>query len=191
MQTPLELTFRNMEHTDEVEELVRERARRLDGIFGRITSCHVYVTAPHQRHKTGNRYEVHIELRVPGGELVVNNKPGTFPAHEHVRVAVRDAFKAMEDRLKDWAQKNRDEVKVHEGALQGRIAEINHAEGYGQILATDNRLIYFHRNAVVDGRFEELKRQDPVELVVRADESEIGPQASTVRAIGPMEYDPA
>lgn len=190
METPLELTFTNMEGSERLEALVREKATRLDKFFDGITSCHVYVKAPHQRHNKGNLHAVRIEVRVPGDELFVDSGKGDAPAHEHPEVAIRDAFSAMERQLKQWKDKIGGDVKTHEGALQGKIVEINHDDGYGQIIATDNRLIYFHRNSVVDGNFEDLQPRDKVELVVQTGESEIGPQASTVRPIGAMKYDP-
>ncbi|WP_101069169.1 HPF/RaiA family ribosome-associated protein [Roseovarius salinarum] len=190
METPLELTFTGMEPTEPLKELVHEKAARLDKFHSRITSCHVYVTAPHQRQKKGNLYGVHIEVRVPGDELFVDSTKGDEPAHEHPEVAIRDAFAAMERRLKAHKQVASDEVKQHDGPLQGKVVEINHDEGYGQIIATDNRLIYFHRNAVVDGDFDQMQQRDTVELVVQTGESEIGPQASTVRPISTLKYNP-
>jgi len=190
METPLELSFVNMEGSDKLERLVREKAGRLDKLLDRITSCHVYVKFPHQSHRKGNLYAVHIELRVPGDELFVDSGKHDKPEHEHAEVAIRDAFEAMERQLKQWKQKAGDEVKAHDGPLQGKIVEIHHDRDFGQIIATDNRLIYFHRNSVVKGDFDEMRPRDPVELVVQTGESEIGPQASTVRLIGPMEYDP-
>ncbi|SEP27831.1 'Cold-shock' DNA-binding domain-containing protein, partial [Salinihabitans flavidus] len=82
------------------------------------------------------------------------------------------------------------DVKHHDAPLQGKIVEIRHDQGYGQIIATDNRLIYFHENSVVDGKFADLAQGDPVEMVVQSKESAIGPQASTVRPISGLEYDP-
>jgi len=191
METPLELTFTKMQASEKLEALVREKADRLENLFEGITSCHVYVKAPHQSKQKGNLYGVHIEVRVPGDELFVDSGKGDAPAHEHPEVAIRDAFSAMERQLKQWKQRAGGDVKTHEGSLQGKIVEINHDEGYGQIIATDNRLIYFHRNSVVDGSFEDLQQRDTVELVVQTDESEIGPQASTVRPISAMKYDPS
>lgn len=190
MQTPLQLTFKHMEPSEDIEALVHERAARMEKFFDGITSCHVYVRAPHKSQRTGNLYEVSIEVRVPGDELVVHHRKGDVAQHEHIKVAVRDAFSVMERQLRRFKQKLGGDVKVHEGALQGRVAEINHDEGFGQILATDHRLIYFHRNSVVDGSFDDLQPEDAVELVVQTDESEIGPQASTVRPIGGLKYAP-
>lgn len=190
METPLELSFADMAPDPDLAALVREKVGHLDSLSDRITSCHVYVRAPHQSQRSGNLYGVRIELRVPGTELFVDSGKGDAPAHEHPQVAIRDAFHAIERQLIRWKEKAAHDVKTHAGPLQGRIAEIDHAKGYGQIIATDQRLIYFHRNAVVDGDFDALRPRDTVELVVQTGESEIGPQASTVRPIGAMKYDP-
>jgi ribosomal subunit interface protein len=189
METPLELSFKNLQPSEFVEGLVRERVGRLERLHNRITSCHVFIEAPHKRHRKGNRFEITLEVRVPGTELAVASKPGDINAHDDINVAIRDAFNAMERQLKRWKQKIGGDVKVHEGNLQGRIAEIDHDQGFGQILATDGRLVYFHQNSVVGGDFRELGPEDPVELVVQADESEIGPQASTVRPIRATQFE--
>jgi ribosomal subunit interface protein len=188
MEAPLELSFKNMDTSPFVEELIREKVDRLERIFGRITSCHVYVEAPHKFHRKGNHYEIRIEVRVPGTELAVNNNPGDVNAHEEINVAIRDAFNAMERQLKKWKKKASGKVKVHEGALQGRIAEIDYERGFGQISTTDGRLIYFHQNSVVDGEFKELGKDDAVELVVQTKESDVGPQASSVRPISSIKF---
>lgn len=188
-QTSLEMAFRNMKPRESAEDRIRERLSKLEKIYEGITSCHVYVQAPHRHHSKGNRYEVHIEARVPGTELIVNEKPGDVRSHEDLFIAIRDAFDALERQLKKWKRQRRGEVKMHETAVQGRIAEI-HAKGHGHIATTDGRLIYFHKNSVLEDRFDELGEGDPVELVVRYGESDKGPQASTVRPIGRMRLDP-
>lgn len=190
MQTPLEIAFKHVEPTDEIKELVHEKVSHLETFYDGITSCHVYIRAPHQSQRKGNLFEVTIEVRVPGDELVVHHNQNDVPEHEHLRVAIRDAFAAMAIELKRWKGQIRGEVKAHDGPLQGKIVEIHHDRDFGQIIATDNRLIYFHRNSVVDGSFDELEPRDEVELVVQTGESGIGPQASTVRKIGALQYDP-
>lgn len=189
METPVEIAFTDMDPSDEINTLILEKVDHLDQLYGGITSCHVYVKAPHQSQRKGNLYEITIEVRIPGNELVVRSQ-NDAPEHEHLRVAVRDAFRAMERKLERWKERHRGEVKRHEGPLQGTIVEIDLDRDFGQIIATDHRLIYFHRNSVVDGNFDDLRLRDPVELVVQTGESEIGPQASTVRRINRMEFDP-
>lgn len=113
MEIPVQLSFRNMDPSDAVEANIREKADKLERYFDRIISCRVVVEAPHRRHGKGKLYEVHIDVTVPGKELVVNHSGPKNHAHEDVYVAVRDAFNAMGRQLEDHARKVRGEVKTH------------------------------------------------------------------------------
>lgn len=190
MQIPLECSFTNVEASEDIERLIREKVDQLERHHGGINSCRVHVRAPHNRQRKGNLYEVSIEVRVSGADVSVHPHQGDAPEHEHLPVAIRHAFATMEKRLESLKQKARGDVKEHEEMLQGKVAEISYTKGFGQILATDHRLIYFHKNSVVDGAFENLNTGDPVELVVQTEESGTGPQASTVRPIGALQYVP-
>ena len=189
METPLQISFKNMDRSEFVEKAIREKMDKLELVYDGVTSCHVYVDAPHKQHRKGNHYEIRIEVHVPGTDLVVSNKPGDASKHEDIYVALRDAFNAMGRQLKRRRRKITGEVKTHEGPPQGRVVEINHEKGYGQIIAADGQLIYFHANSVVGGNFIDLKHRDPVELVIQTKESDIGPQASTVRPISETKFE--
>jgi len=106
MQTPLQISFRGMEASPALEERIRERADRLDRLHDRITSCHVTVEAPHQHHHKGHVFDVRIDIRVPGAELVTHREDTHNHAHEDVYVAVRDAFDTAERRLEEHARKH-------------------------------------------------------------------------------------
>jgi ribosomal subunit interface protein len=117
MQTPLEIAFVDTATSPAAETRIRERVSRLERHFGAITSCHVFVAAPHQHHRKGNQFEVRIELRVPGAELAISNNPGDSSAHEDIYVAIRDAFDALERQLEEWKRRVRGEVKTHGEAV--------------------------------------------------------------------------
>ena len=53
MQTPLQITFRDMESSAAVEENIREKAGRLEQFYDQIMSCRVMVEAPHGHHHQG------------------------------------------------------------------------------------------------------------------------------------------
>lgn len=187
MQTPIQIRFTNIDRSEAVETVIRARAERLPKFASGITSCHVYVEDTSHRRK-GNRYKVRVEVRVPGAEIAVNAKPGDIRAHDDILVAVRDAFDAMERRLKRRKPNPLAASSGRATPLQGRVAELHAEERFGQIEARDGRLVYFHANSVVNDDFARLGVGDTVELVVQEDESEKGPQASTVRRIGPMKF---
>jgi ribosomal subunit interface protein len=190
MQVPVRIDFQNMDQSEAVIARIRERIGRLERHFDRMTGCNVTVQAPHHHHHKGNTYQVRIVMHVPGGELAVSRDPGTQPAHADVFVAVRDAFDAAERRLIQHVARQRGEVKTHETPLQGRVARLFPDDGYGFVAATDGREIYFHRNSVIDDGFDALTVGQAVQLAVAEDESDAGPQATTVRPIGSLRLQP-
>ncbi|MCA9653308.1 MAG: ribosome-associated translation inhibitor RaiA [Myxococcales bacterium] len=105
MKLPLEITFRNVARTDDIEERIRSKAAKLDRFYDRITGCRVVVEAPHNHHNKGNQYQVHIELSVPGADLVVNLDKGK-PEHADLGVALRDAFNAAQRQLQAFAERS-------------------------------------------------------------------------------------
>jgi len=105
MKLPLEITFRNVERTPEVEEKIRAKAAKLDRFYDRITGCRVVVEAPHKHQTKGNSYHIRIEVSVPGDELIVNRDPPN-PDHEDLGVALRDAFAAAQRQVQSYAAKS-------------------------------------------------------------------------------------
>ncbi len=184
MQLLLQVNFRNMDPSPAVEAKIRERAAKLDRFADRIMSCHVVVEAPNRRGHKGKLYHVRIDMTVPGGEIVVNREAPENHAHEDIYVAVRDAFNAAARQLEDHARRQRGDVKSHETPLHGKVSRVFLAEDYGFITAADGREVYFHRNSVVEGSFDDLAEGSEVRLVVAENDGEKGPQASTVRPIG-------
>ena len=182
MQLPVQITFRNMGHSDAVEARVRERAEKLDRFSDNIMSCRVVVEAPHKHQHKGGIYVVHIDLTLPNKEVTVSRAPGLNHAHEDVYVAIRDAFDAAQRQLEDHERRRRGDVKAHEVAPHGRIVELLPAQDYGWIESSDGRSIYFHRNSVMEADFDELK----VGALVHFSEEmgDNGPQATTVHVEG-------
>lgn len=106
MELPLQITARGFELTAAIEEAVRKKAGKLDHLAERIVACRVVIERPPAHHHKGAPFNVHIDLTVPGAELVVKHEP-----HEDMYVAVRDAFEAARrqllahyDRIQDRAR---------------------------------------------------------------------------------------
>lgn len=184
MDIPLQVSFRNMDHSDAVEAKVRERAVKLEKFFGHLTSCRVMVEAPDRHHRKGKLFHVRIDLGVPGKELVVSRHPKSKQAHEDVYVAVRDAFDAARRQLEDHVRRIEGRVKSHEVPAHGKVARMFPDDGYGFIESADGQEIYFHRNSVLRGAFDKLEIGDEVRIVVAERESAEGSQASTVDPLG-------
>ncbi len=115
MQIPLQITIRDVEHSEALEAHIRDKVNKLEEFFENIMSCRVVVEMPHKHHHQGKQFNVRIDISVPGSEIVVNHDN-----HEDVYVALRDAFDAAKRRLEDYARKIRGNVKVHAPKRPGK-----------------------------------------------------------------------
>ncbi|MEY4167813.1 MAG: hypothetical protein RIR52_1637 [Acidobacteriota bacterium] len=198
MNLPIQVTFRNIKHSEAVDAYIREEAAKLDELFDQIISCRVVVEIPHQHHDRGNPFQIRINIEVPGSSIVVNHQP-SLHGHEvdikveqrakvlelegrqkDIYVAMSDTFKVARRQLQDYVRRHRREVKLHEERPEARVARIFPGEGYGFLQTLDGREIYFHRNSVLNGGFEQLSVGTPVHFA--EERGEMGPQASTVKA---------
>ena len=184
MQVPLQITFRHMDSSEAVAARIRERVAELERFFDRITSCRVVVECRHPRRQQGNLFQVRVDLKVPGREIVVGRDPAAHHAHEDVYIALRDSFDASRRLLEDHIRERRGDVKVHAVPDHGRITRILPEQNCGFILSADGNEIYFHRNSVTNGGFDKLGVGDQVRFVAQHSESVEGPQASTVVPLG-------
>src|SRR5450759_1390246 len=74
MQLPLTVTFHGMSRSDWIEDDIRKRAAKLETYCPDIMSCRVVVSIPHRHHETGNRFNLRIDLTVPGDEIAVSRE---------------------------------------------------------------------------------------------------------------------
>ena len=182
MQVPLEITFRGMDRSEAVEAEIRRHVDSLEHFCDRITSCHVTIELPHRHKRQGKIFEVKILVMVPRRELVVSHRPGRDETHTDAYIAIRHAFKAMRRELEDYVREIRGDVKSHEASPHGKVSELFPMEDYGFIKTPDGRRVYFHRNSVLDGRFDEMDLDSEVSFAEEMGDK--GPQASTVRLVG-------
>ncbi len=173
MRVPLEISTRNIELTDDMEDLIREKARKLDTFYDQIIGCRVVAEVPHRSRQSGVSYQIRIDMTVPGGELIVNREP-----HENLHVAITKAFDTAIRQLKEYAAKQRGDVKVHVEKPLGHVSKIFHEEGYGFIATPEGREVYFHRNSVLNVKFEDLEVGTTVSYVEGVGDK--GAMASTV-----------
>lgn len=160
MQIPLQISYRGMQSSAAIDAAVREKAAKLEQFHARIMSCRVVIEQPGRHQQQGKQFVVHIDLKVPGGEIAVNRDH-----HEDVYVALRDAFDAARRKLEDFAREQRGDVKHHEPTQSGTVARIVAEEGYGFIATADGRELYFSRDNVVTPPFEHLTSGTEVHFI--------------------------
>ena len=117
MQTPLQLTFRSMAHSDALATHLQLRVDQLDHLFNGIISCHIVVELDGHHHRHGDRYRFSINIGLPGHELLVNHTPHEDRDLENAYAAADRAFDEAERQLADWMGRRRErrhEVGTHQ-----------------------------------------------------------------------------
>src|SRR5258708_25364495 len=124
MQLPLQITFRDMEHSDPVEQYVRTKAAKLDTFDARIMSCRVAIEMPHRHAQHGEHFRVRIDITVPGGEIVASRAPEADHTYEDLYAAVDAAFDDAARLVQAFVRRQRGDVKPHDRARHGRASKL-------------------------------------------------------------------
>jgi cold shock CspA family protein/ribosome-associated translation inhibitor RaiA len=187
METEPEVTFHNMRTSEAVKADILKRIAKLEKFYGRLTFCRVSIEARTKQHRKGNIYDVHIEMRAPGGHLAVSRAPHHVKerrAHPTIRTSIIEAFDAAEAQLRSFNRKQHGEVKVHAAPVHGQVSELFPDREYGFILTNEGARLYFHRNSLMNGDFDKLQRGDEVHFV--EGDGDTGPTAVKVWPVKAM-----
>jgi cold shock CspA family protein len=186
MQKPLQITFKDLERSDSLEALVRERAERLERFHPAIVGCRVVIEAPY-RTAEGTRppLGLTVEVEVPGRPLIVAKAAAErHDAKGGQGTVVSRAFEAAQRQLQDSVQVQKAEVKQHDNhGSTGQVLRLFPEQSYGFIEVPGAPDLYFTRNAVVGGDFDDLVPGTLVHVTVATTEGPMGPQASSVRLL--------
>ena len=187
MQIQPEIAFHNIDSSEDAQAMIQDHIDRLERIYDRMTTCRVRVDQRNQNQNGTIPPVVHIEISVPGSkDIVVSHEPGhlqrKFQAPD-LHNAIHEAFRIAEQRLSKYKDKLTDKtsVQTHEAALEfvGQVAELQPDKDFGFLMTKEGGLLYFHRNSVLTGNFDNLRRGDDVTYVEEMGDT--GPTASKVR----------
>jgi len=106
----VKITYRGLEKTEEIDDLVTDYSARLEKFCDHINRCDVAIEQPNHAHHKGNPYRVRIDVTVSRGhELVAEETQKDNGAHEPLTKVIHDAFKTMERQLRHLVEKQRHE----------------------------------------------------------------------------------
>ena len=110
MQLPVNITYRGIEKSDQIDNLVMSYAARLDKFCDHINRCDVAIEQTNKTHHKGNPYRCRIDVTVrPRHELVSDEEQMDNGSHEPLNKVIHDAFKTMERQLRHLVEKQRRE----------------------------------------------------------------------------------
>jgi cold shock CspA family protein len=184
MIVPLEIAFKGIEHTDEIDALIREEADKLERACHYMSSCRVIVEKRQQHQEIGNPFRVRIDMTVPPGhELVVKREPSKGDMHDPLEIVIKHAFNAAARQLRKLVEQQRGTVKNHpDQQVIAVVHKLFPEEGYGFLRTVDTQdEIYFHRNSVLHDDFDRLAIGTGVRYA--AEQGEKGLQATSVQIV--------
>ncbi len=174
MQTPLQITTRDVPHSEALDAQIRDKLAKLELFYPHIMGCKVMVELPHKHKHQGRLFSVRLDITVPGGELVVNRE-----AHGDVYVVLRDAFDAAKRQIEDYGSRQRRETKTHMPVLHGKVTRLMTVAGYGFIETADGRELYFDATNLANGDFDKLQVGGDVRFV-----EDIGAEGRQAKRVG-------
>jgi ribosome-associated translation inhibitor RaiA len=186
MQVPLEISFHNMNSSDWAEQEIRSRVADLESIYDRLVSCRVRVDQRATNVNDSIPPVVRIEMGIPGRkDIVVAHEPDRLQQRYQrpdLHNAINEAFRIAERQLREYKDKLKDYTKVlrHEAGQQslGQVAELFPDRDHGFLLTKEGGLLYFHRNSMLSGDFEDLALREEVYYVEEVGDT--GPIATKV-----------
>jgi len=114
MQLPVKLSYRGLEKSDQIDNLILDYSARLERFCDHINRCDVAIEQTNHNHNKGNPYRCRIDVTVaPRHELVADEKQTDNGTHELLKKVIHDAFKTMERELRRVVEKQRREIKTH------------------------------------------------------------------------------
>jgi cold shock CspA family protein/ribosome-associated translation inhibitor RaiA len=164
------------------EDTIREKAALLETFAHKITSCRIVIEPSGKHRQHGNQFQAHIDITLPGGEIVSTREPDAHKEYDDLQIAIRDAFNAVVRQLEDYVRVRRGDVKGSVRSPHGRVSKLFKEQGYGFLRTRDDREIYFHCNSVLHDAFDQLELG--AEVAFAEEQGDSGPQASTVRVVG-------
>jgi cold shock CspA family protein len=199
MLIPPTITFRQLPRVPALEADIRARLVRLERYCPMLIGARVLVEPAGRHHRTGSRFHVRIDLKVPDVDIAVSHEASVRPtaravaasrwhkedepavANRWLGVAIREAFSVARRRLQDYVRARRRDVKTHAPRPMGRVVRLVPSRSYGILETSDGREVYFHRRSVLNDGFALLRVGSRVAFAEEAGRK--GPQASTVRRV--------
>jgi cold shock CspA family protein/ribosome-associated translation inhibitor RaiA len=184
MQGPVEITFKDIKKTSELEDLINQKIAKLERICNYMISCRVIVERPQTYPDRGNPHRVRIDIKVPPAhEIVAKQSASEGDMHDPLQTVIIKTFNAAERQLKELTDRQHRETKTHPNQqVTGIVDKLFPDRGYGFIKTIDtNRDVYFHRNSVLHDDFDRLQIGTGVRFT--SETGEKGLQASSVAIV--------
>lgn len=142
-----------------------------------------------QTHGQKTVAEIRVELNYPGGKAV-GKRSGEYPSPIGQRsfdTAMTQAFHAAASQIKNHFRKihPQDDAVLDHQPQHGLVRRLNPTDRNGFVEMPDGTSLFF-AEAVLQGDFDALRDGNEVVAKVAGRDGPYGPQASSVKPLGPL-----
>ncbi len=106
----LEISFRDIDHSDAIEQHIRDKADKLTSTFDDITGIRAVVALPHNHSNKGKLAHVSVEVGLPGETVAITHDQHDQADHEDMYLAIRHAFDKAQRKIR----------KIHERRIDSK-----------------------------------------------------------------------
>ncbi len=118
MAAQLQITVRDMPHSEALELRIRQKVVALQRLHDRIVACKVVIEAPHHHQARGAHCRVSLDIKLPDGEIVANRDHAS-----DVYVALREAFLAARRQLIEYIGRAQARAGVRGAGRRAQVPE--------------------------------------------------------------------
>ena len=111
MQNPLQVTFHDMKHNEEIEATIAERFEKLKILSPDITKCHVTIEKQSKHHQKANSACVRLDLKVSHFDDIVITEKCTED-NASVKTNVLKVFKIAQALVREEIKRRRDKKRA-------------------------------------------------------------------------------
>lgn len=180
MDRPLQIVFRDIQHSASLAKLIEERVLRLEHVCDHIIGCRVVAGVSHRGLQQAIMpLALTVEVEVPGRPIIVAKSEAKRKGEQSG--LVNRVFDAVQRRLEQVVEIKKGNVKRHENALEsGVVVRLFPDQNHGFVQVKDGADLYFTRNCVARGSFDALQIGALVQITRASTDGVMGPQASSV-----------
>ena len=103
MAIPVQISYRDMQHSEALDRLIENEAAKLERYYNRITGARVVVE--HAYRRAGAPFHARIVLNVPGEDIFINREEtGSEAAFKDPVAAIRSAFRKAKRQLQEYVR---------------------------------------------------------------------------------------
>lgn len=104
MKLPLQISYTHVARSEAINNIIKEKAQKLDRLCPEIISCRVTITMPHKSHKRRNFFSVRIDISLPGKEVVVGKEAHNDFHNSNFYHVLKEAFDAAYRQVEDYSR---------------------------------------------------------------------------------------